>query len=179
MTAQLEGSNRRTGFILTTPKAPVTKRAETASGRPKPVDNSLEVGLQSTAPLARRPPNLVKQIVLAGGMKPCAWSLNDELWPKITPLMLTKENRVEIELVNHSAMAHPMHLHGHAFQVLAVNGQPIHGAVRDTVLVEPMPGRVRMAFDARKPGRWAFHCHNLYHMATGMMTEFRYEGTAV
>jgi len=35
------------------------------------------------------------------------------------------------------------------------------------------------AFDADNPGRWAFHCHNLYHMMTGMMMEFRYEGIAV
>ena len=40
-------------------------------------------------------------------------------------------------------------------------------------------GRVRIAFDADNPGRWAFHCHNLYHMMTGMMMEFRYEGIAV
>ena len=39
------------------------------------------------------------------------------------------------------------------------------------------PGhRVVVAFDADNPGRWAFHCHNLYHMATGMITEFRYDG---
>jgi FtsP/CotA-like multicopper oxidase with cupredoxin domain len=37
-------------------------------------------------------------------------------------------------------------------------------------------GRVRIAFDADNPGRWPFHCHNLYHQATGMMTEFRYQG---
>jgi FtsP/CotA-like multicopper oxidase with cupredoxin domain len=36
----------------------------------------------------------------------------------------------------------------------------------------------RIAFDADNPGRWVFHCHNLYHMATGMMTEFRYEDIA-
>jgi Multicopper oxidase len=40
-------------------------------------------------------------------------------------------------------------------------------------------GRVRIAFDADNPGRWAFHCHNLYHMMTGVMMEFRYEGIAV
>jgi FtsP/CotA-like multicopper oxidase with cupredoxin domain len=49
------------------------------------------------------------------------------------------------------------------------------GAVRDTVGVPPMAS-VRLAFDADNPGRWAFHCHNLYHMVTGMMTEFRYDG---
>jgi FtsP/CotA-like multicopper oxidase with cupredoxin domain len=57
-------------------------------------------------------------------------------------------------------MPHPMHFHGHAFQVVAVNGAPLAGAVRDTVLVPPM-GSVTIAFDADNPGRWAFHCHNL------------------
>lgn len=60
--------------------------------------------------------------------------------------------------------------------MIAINGQAIGGAVRDTVLVTPMMGSVRIAFDADNPGRWAFHCHNLYHMVTGMLTEFRYRG---
>ena len=72
-------------------------------------------------------------------------------------------------------VAHPMHLHGHAFQVTALGGKALAGAVRDTVLVQPL-GRVRFAFDADNPGRWGFHCHNLYHRATGMITEFRYDG---
>jgi FtsP/CotA-like multicopper oxidase with cupredoxin domain len=93
-------------------------------------------------------------------------------------LILGKGQRVEIELVNHSMMAHPIHLHGHAFQVVAIDGRTIQGAVRDTVLVPPMMGRVRIAFDADNPGRWPLHCHNLYHMATGMMMEFRYQGIA-
>jgi FtsP/CotA-like multicopper oxidase with cupredoxin domain len=70
-------------------------------------------------------------------------------------------------------MAHPMHLHGHAFQVTALSGAPLAGAVRDTVLVPPM-GSVTIAFDADNPGRWALHCHNLYHMMTGMLAEVRY-----
>jgi FtsP/CotA-like multicopper oxidase with cupredoxin domain len=89
--------------------------------------------------------------------------------------MIATGQRVAIEMVNHSMMAHPMHLHGHAFQVMALNGAPFAGAVRDTVLVPPM-GSVTIAFDADNPGRWAFHCHNLYHMMTGMMTEVRYPG---
>ena len=60
-----------------------------------------------------------------------------------------------------------------------MRGQPIKGAVRDTVLVRPMMGSVRIAFDADHPGRWAFHCHNLYHMMTGMLMEFRYDGIGV
>lgn len=78
-------------------------------------------------------------------------------------------------MVNQSMMAHPIHLHGHAFQVLGINGTTISGAVRDTVLV-PAMGRVLVAFDANNPGRWALHCHNLYHMMSGMMTEVRYPG---
>jgi len=102
--------------------------------------------------------------------------MNGEYWPRVTPLMLGKGQRVEIDLVNHSMMAHPIHLHGHVFQVVAIDGRPIRGAVRDTVLVRPMMGRVRIAFDANNPGRWAFHCHNLYYVVTGMMMEFRYQG---
>src|ERR1700704_2460704 len=85
-------------------------------------------------------------------------------WPNVTPLMIAQGQRVAIEM---------MHLHGHAFQVVSVNGAQLAGAVRDTVLVPPM-GSVTIAFDADNPGRWAFHCHNLYHMMTGMMTEVRY-----
>ena len=109
-------------------------------------------------------------------MKPYSWSMDGELWPHITPLMVKQGQRVEFELVNHTMMAHPIHLHGHSFQVIAIEGRPIQGAMRDTVLVMPRGGRVRIAFDADNPGRWAFHCHNLYHMQTGMMTEVRYDG---
>ena len=84
--------------------------------------------------------------------------MNGKYWLQVTPLMLAKGKRVEIDLVSHSMMAHPMHLHGHTFQVIAIDGRPIQGPVRDTVLVMLM-GRVRIAFDADNPGRWPFHCH--------------------
>lgn len=177
--AQLEGSRRRTGIVLASSGASIAKIPALAPRDAAPVDNSLEIRLAAARPLAPREPDLVHQIVLSGGMMDYSWSLNGEYWPHITPLMLTKGQRIEINLLNHSMMAHPMHLHGHAFQVLAVNGKPINGAVRDTVLVTPMMGSVRIGFDADNPGRWAFHCHNLYHMMTGMMTEFRYWGIAV
>jgi FtsP/CotA-like multicopper oxidase with cupredoxin domain len=108
-----------------------------------------------------------------------AWSMNGAYWPWTEPLMLHQGQRVGIEPVNHSMMTHPIHLHGHAFQVIAIDGRPIRGAVRDTVLVRPMMGCVRFAFDAGNPGRWAFHCHTLYHMMAGMMMEFRYDGIPV
>lgn len=177
--AQLEGSRRRTGIILATPGASVVRIADLAAQTAPAVDNSLETRLAAVNPLAPREPDLVHRMVLSGGMMSFAWSINGERWPEITPLMLRTGQRVELELQNHSMMPHPMHLHGHAFQVIAVNGRPIRGAVRDTVLVEPMMGSVRIAFDAANPGRWAFHCHNLYHMMTGMMTELRYRSISV
>jgi FtsP/CotA-like multicopper oxidase with cupredoxin domain len=174
--ARLEGSVRQTGFILATSGAQISRIGDGTQAAP-PIDNSLEARLAAAEPLPARPADIVHTIALDGGMKPYAWSMNGEYWPHITPLMLKKGQRVEIELVNRSMMAHPIHLHGHVFQVIAIEGRPLRGAVRDTVLVSPS-GRVRIAFDADNPGRWAFHCHNLYHMETGMMTEFRYQGIA-
>jgi FtsP/CotA-like multicopper oxidase with cupredoxin domain len=171
---QLEGEGRQTGIVLATPCAPIPQIADRAQAAP-PVDNSLEVRLAAVEPLLPRPADIVQTISLSGSMTPYAWSMNDEYWPHVTPLMLSEGQRIEIDLINHSMMPHPMHLHGHAFQVIAIDGRQINGAVRDTVLVMPM-SRVRIAFDANNPGRWPFHCHNLYHMATGMMTEFRYRG---
>ena len=176
--ARLEGAGRQTGIVLATPGAQIPRIADNVQAAP-PLDNSLETRLAAAEPLPARPADLVRTIDLGGGMKPYAWSMNAEYWPRTTPLMLSKGQRVEIELVNHSMMAHPIHLHGHAFQVVAIDGRPIKGAVRDSVLVTPMMGRVRIAFDADNPGRWAFHCHNLYHMVTGMLMEFRYQGIAV
>jgi FtsP/CotA-like multicopper oxidase with cupredoxin domain len=177
--AQLQGSRRRTGIVLATRDAPIGKIAELASHIVPAIDNSLERNLVAQQPLAARRPDLVHKMVLSGGMRDYVWSINGERWPEITPLMVETGQRVELEFQNDSMMAHPMHLHGHAFQVIAINGKRIHGAVRDTVLVEPMMGSVRIAFDAGNAGRWALHCHNLYHMMTGMMTELRYRGISV
>lgn len=172
--AQLEGDGRQTGIVLATPGAPIPQIADRAQAAP-PVDNSLEARLVAVEPLPPRLADIVQTISLSGSMKPYAWSMNGEYWPHVTPLMLGKGQRVEIDLINRSMMAHPIHLHGHAFQVIAIDGRQFNGAVRDTVLVMPM-SRVRIAFDANNPGRWPFHCHNLYHIVTGMMTEFRYQG---
>jgi len=177
--ARLEGSRKRTGIVLATRGARIEYLDEAGLDMTPPIDNSLESRLSARMPLTARKPDLVHRVVLAGGMKPYSWSLNNEYWPHVSPLMVAKGQRVEIEMVNQSMMAHPMHLHGHAFQVIAVNGKPIAGAVRDTVLVTPMMGSVRIAFDADNPGRWAFHCHNLYHMMAGMMTELRYQNIEV
>jgi FtsP/CotA-like multicopper oxidase with cupredoxin domain len=63
--------------------------------------------------------------------------MNGEYWPNVTRLTIATGQRVAIEMLNHTMMPHPMHLHGHAFQVVAINGAALAGAVRDTVLVPP------------------------------------------
>ncbi|MDJ0391011.1 multicopper oxidase domain-containing protein [Roseomonas sp. E05] len=171
--AQREGDRQRTGIILATPGARVEKVAEAAGQAVGAVDLSLERRLQAMQPLAPRRADIVHRIALTGMMQPYRWGIDGRTWAHGQPLVVSQGWRVEVEMVNRSQMAHPMHLHGHHFQVLALNGTPIAGAMRDTVLV-PVHGSVRVAFDADNPGRWLFHCHNLYHMATGMMTELAY-----
>jgi FtsP/CotA-like multicopper oxidase with cupredoxin domain len=171
--AQVEGKRSSTGIVLAAAGVPVPRYPVVASENAPPVDLSLERRLEAITPLAPRAPDVTHRVVLDGAMSPYAWSMNGEYWPNVTPLMISPDQRVAIEMVNNTMMPHPMHLHGHAFQVVAINGAPLAGAVRDTVLVPPKSS-VTIAFDADNPGRWAFHCHNLYHMTTGMMTEVRY-----
>jgi len=171
--AQREGDWKRTGIILATPGAIVARVSGDATDLATPVDNSMEQKLQAIAPLRSRGSDVVHKVELSGAMMPYKWLMNGRIWDGHKPLAVSTGQRVEMEISNRSAMAHPMHLHGHHFQVTALNGMPLSGAVRDTVLV-PANGSVGIAFDADNPGRWLFHCHNLYHLAVGMMTEVRY-----
>lgn len=171
--AQREGDRQLTGIILASPKAAVSKIADLATTTSKPVDLSLEARLSALSPLASRQPDRVHRVRLTGNMASYVWGIDEHEWPNYRPLSAAKGERVAFDIVNETAMAHPMHLHGHHFQVTALNGVPLAGAMRDTVLV-PAKGSVRIMFDANNPGRWLFHCHNLYHMAAGMMTEVRY-----
>jgi FtsP/CotA-like multicopper oxidase with cupredoxin domain len=101
------------------------------------------------------------------------WTINGRGWDQHQPLEIKHGQRVEVTLMNMSMMAHPMHLHGHHFQIVAIDGQPLAGAVRDVIWIPPMR-TVIVAFDASNPGEWAFHCHHLYHMTRGMMTSLKY-----
>ena len=170
-----EGDTARTGIVLATAGATVARiadRAEASAGaldlelerRLAPANGSLEMAGQ---PIRRH------VLDLTGSMMGFVWSFNGRRFGEDTPLAVQQGERVKIQLVNRTDMSHPIHLHGHPFQVIAIDGSPLAGAVRDTVLV-PIGGSVTIAFVADNPGHWAFHCHNLYHMAAGMMTSVRY-----
>ena len=173
--AQVEGKTDRTGIVLATRGADIAKFSNNAATPAPAVDLSLEAKLLAATPLVARPADLTLPMKLGGGMQPYQWSLNDRSWPDDNVAIIETGQRILIDMTNNTMMSHPMHLHGHAFQVVAINHSPINGAVRDTVLVPPM-GQVTVALDADNAGRWALHCHNMYHMAAGMMTEIRYAG---
>lgn len=172
-----EGAVERTGLILATPGAAVAKLSGKASAASGPLDLLLEERLSALAPLAARKADVSLRMRLTGTMAPYVWTLDDRSFGAHAPLRVAKGQRVVLTMENASDMAHPMHLHGHHFQVVGLNGAPLAGAVRDTVLV-PVKGSVTVAFDAGNPGRWPLHCHNLLHMAAGMMTEVVYDGHA-
>ena len=175
--AQREGDRRQTGIILATLQAQIAKVAPEAGRAAAAVDLSLEGRLSAVQPLTDRRADMVRSITLTGAMVPYVWSIDGRTWRDHQALVVSRGQRFELTMINRSGMAHPMHLHGHHFQVTAIGHTRIAGALRDTVLV-PVNGSVTIAFDADNPGRWLFHCHNLFHMATGMMTELAYDNAA-
>ena len=85
------------------------------------------------------------------------------LRPAKNGLAFDAGKRVRLRFASESMMFHPMHLHGHTFQVVRAR-RP--GARKDTVLVPPMK-TVEVDFDTDNPGRWIVHCHNEYHLESG------------
>jgi FtsP/CotA-like multicopper oxidase with cupredoxin domain len=105
-----------------------------------------------------------------------AWAINGVVarGHVMEPLLTLRRGRsCVLAMHNDTAWHHPMHLHGHAFRVIARNGQPTrHLEWQDTVLMAPQE-RVDIAFVADNPGDWMFHCHILEHQAAGMMGVIR------
>ncbi len=167
-----EGGRERTGVVLATRQARIHKIADKGQGTAAALGNGLDFALHAATPLPPRPAGHKIDLRLTGRMMPYGWQINGKKWGNHDPIPLTGGERVVVTFDNRSMMSHPMHLHGHHFQVTAVNGNRIAGPMRDTVLV-PARGTVEIAFDAGTSGRWVAHCHNAYHMAAGMMTEFR------
>ena len=115
--------------------------------------------------LAQRNPDQTFEMRLAGPVNGYTWTINGKLYdPPNNGVAVPKGQRVRISYVSESKMFHPMHLHGHTFQVMGPNGP---AARKDTVLVPPL-ATVNIEFDTNNPGRWISHCHNTYHLEAGM-----------
>ncbi|MCP5399961.1 MAG: copper resistance system multicopper oxidase [Sphingobium sp.] len=118
-------------------------------------------------PDMRRPTRL-KEIHLTGNMERYMWSFDGQKFSAVTddPIRFAFNERVRVKLVNDTMMAHPIHLHGHFFEL--VNGAPHgHQPLKHTVIVQP-GGSAQFDLTANEPGDWAFHCHLIYHMHNGM-----------
>ncbi len=167
-----EGERERTGLILATPGAQVPRLAALADAESPAFDTDFkqESALRAVAPLTERPATNSPILVLAGAMQPYVWTINGKAWPDRQPVTAKTGERVEITFQNMSMMGHPMHLHGHSFQVVDTGSGRFGGALRDTVFVPPM-GVVTVALDAGEAASWVLHCHHMPHLATGMMTE--------
>ncbi len=114
----------------------------------------------------QRPPTRRIDIHLTGNMERFMWSMDGKkLSEAPEPYRLARNERVRMRLINDTMMTHPMHIHGHFWQV--VNGQGEYQPSKHTVRV--LPGSYVDLDLTAVPGDWAFHCHLLYHMHAGMM----------
>ncbi len=168
-----EGARERTGIILATSGAKVRKIDGMSEAEASAFDTDMaqELLLQAANPLVARKADRTRMILLAGTMQPYVWTIDGRTWGTHIPVTATSGERVELTFHNMSMMGHPMHLHGHVFQVVNINGRRVNGAMRDTIYLPPMT-RVTVALDAGEAARWVLHCHHMPHLSTGMMTEF-------
>nr|WP_295106558.1 copper resistance system multicopper oxidase [uncultured Caulobacter sp.] len=161
------------------PNVPLTPGVQTIS--PMPMDRMGEPpqGLEGVGhkvlryadlaslrpPKDARPPGRTMEIHLTGNMERFMWAFDGEAFGPIKkPIAFQRDERVRVVLINDTMMAHPIHLHGHFFEL--VNGQK-NPPLKHTVNVAP-GGKVAFDLTADEPGDWAFHCHLLLHMHAGM-----------
>lgn len=113
-----------------------------------------------------RSPDRTFDLALSPGGDGYSWAIDGQTYPDADQLDITQGDHVRIRMQNRSPVPHPMHVHGHFFQV--------GDAVKDTVVVPGRMGQTTIDFKADNPGNWLFHCHNLYHLEAGMARVIRY-----
>ncbi|GLI99527.1 copper resistance system multicopper oxidase [Sphingobium sp. BS19] len=114
-----------------------------------------------------RAPGRALDIHLTGNMERFMWSFDGvKMSDTMEPFPFIDGERVRVTLINDTMMAHPIHLHGHFFELVTGHGD--HAPRKHTVIVQP-GGKVSWDLTADAVGDWAFHCHLLYHMMAGMM----------
>ena len=115
-----------------------------------------------------RPPTKEIELILDGNMERYVWTINNEVFNNAKPIQLKFNERVRLRFINNSMMAHPMHLHGMFFQI--ENGQSPEWRPNKHTIIIPPGKSYSVLLTADETGEWAFHCHLLYHMLSGMMT---------
>ncbi|MDC6177089.1 copper resistance system multicopper oxidase [Ralstonia solanacearum] len=118
--------------------------------------------------LDARAPGRTIEMHLTGNMDRFIWSIDGLKLSDAKPMHFRPGERLRVVMHNDTMMAHPMHLHGMWSEMETPDGA--FQARKHTITVQPAQ-RVSFAVTADPPGRWAFHCHLLYHMAAGMFRE--------
>ncbi|MEU0042899.1 multicopper oxidase family protein [Streptomyces werraensis] len=144
--------------------------------RPKELDGMIMTAAQLRAAgdvrLDMKKADRVHRIELTGGMDTYNWAINGKRYdmddPTANPLLVEEGQRIRLDFVNTTDMWHPMHLHGHTYQLGST------GPRKDTTIVLPKK-TVSVVFDADNPGQWMLHCHNAYHGEAGMMALVAYQ----
>lgn len=169
-----EDTKQQTGLILATANASLPKLAETTKTTNGILDYSQELKVHAAKPFVKKEVQRSLVYNLEGDMKSYKWSMNGQEWPNITPFVIKPGQRIEIVFNNKTTMQHPMHFHGHVFQITEINGKRVNGRQGDTINVMPNTS-TKVVFNSENPGIWMLHCHILYHQAGGMMTTINYE----
>jgi len=109
------------------------------------------------------------RMTLSGGMMGSPyWTINGKVYPNADNIDIRKNERIRFDYFNMSMMEHPMHLHGHFFELVGSGRSTGRRIKKDTLLIPAHMGRGAVEFIAENPGVWFHHCHNLYHMEAGM-----------
>jgi CopA family copper-resistance protein len=123
-------------------------------------------------PIDHRPAGRDVELHLTGHMERFVWSFNGQKFSESEPLRFNYGERLRLVLVNDSMMNHPIHLHGMWGEVESEKGEFL--VRKHTITVQPGQ-RLAYGVTADALGRWAYHCHLLYHMEAGMFREVRVE----
>jgi CopA family copper-resistance protein len=117
-----------------------------------------------------RPPSRDITLHLTGNMERFIWGFDGKKFSEAEPIVLQRGERVRFVLINDSMMEHPIHLHGLWSEL--ENGHGEYRPYKHTINVKPGE-KLSYLVTADEPGRWAYHCHLLYHMEMGMFREVR------
>jgi multicopper oxidase len=166
-----DGSGQAVGVLHTPDAQPKADLAKPRWGPRQLAYGQLQAEAETT--LAAGPPRGYA-LDLTGDMMRYVWSINDQVYPKADPLVVRPGERVLVTMTNRTGMWHPMHLHGHFFRLLSPGDDQRTVPLKHTVALAPQ-ATVRVEFLADNPGRWFFHCHNLYHLEAGMARAWIYE----
>lgn len=185
LVAVAEGQDTQAFAVIRTASGPTPP----ADAQPAELSGRLlrlsDLSAASQVRLDPKDPDVRHPLYLTGDMYSLSWHINAESYDHkrpyrgITPLPVREGERVRLSWINQTPMYHPMHVHGHTFQVRAIGTiggdrrRLRNGPRKDTVLVPP--GQIiDIDLVADNPGQWLAHCHNSVHMEMGMATIMSY-----